>query len=399
MTTCLLKMKTAVYGLMAMLMVTAGAGPLAATEAAKESASIIESEQPAVEVVFVLDTTGSMGGLIAAAKEKIWSIANTLATANPAPNIKMGLVGYRDRGDGYVTTVTPLSDDLDAVYTQLMQYRANGGGDGPESVNQALYEAVVKPEWSSRAGVYRVIFLVGDAPPHMDYHDDVKYTESCRMATRRGIIINTIQCGNVPGTALVWRKIARLAEGSYFQVAQSGSAVLYDTPYDEKIAALSSALDDTRIYYGDAGQVARMEDRKREAETIYEAAAPSAVAKRAIFNSSKAGAKNFLGSKELVDDILSGRVKLDAVKEVELPDKLKAMNKSERQAYVAAQGENRQALQKQIEDLAGRRQHYIEEKVKLEGDNGTGSLDAKIYQCIQAQAADKNILYTHGPAY
>jgi len=394
-----LHMKTVARGLVVFFLMAGFACPVFATETGRETRPALGSDRPAVEVMFVLDTTGSMGGLIAAAKEKIWSIANTLATTDPAPAIRMGLVGYRDRGDGYVTTVTPLSDDLDAVYTQLMQYSADGGGDGPESVNQALYEAVTKPDWSPDNATYRVIFLVGDAPPHMDYRDDVKYTESCRLAARQDIVINTIQCGDMPGTKPIWRKIAHLAEGAYFQVAQSGSAVLYDTPYDQKIADLSSALDDTRIYYGDAGQVARMEDRKREAETIYEAAAPAAVAKRAIFNSSKAGAKNFLGSQELVDDVASGRVKLDAVKEDELPDELKAMNPSERQVHVAAQGAKRQALQQQIEELAGQRQRYIEEKVKMEGQKGTASLDAQLYQCIQAQAAEKDIRYTGGPAY
>jgi hypothetical protein len=92
-------------------------------------------------------------------------------------------------------------------------------------------------------------------------------------------------------------------------------------------------------------------------------------------------------------------VKLDAVKEEELPDVLKAMNTSERQAHVAAQGAKRQALQQQIEELAGQRQRYIEEKVKMEGQKGAASLDARIYQCIQAQAAEKNIRYTGGPSY
>jgi hypothetical protein len=394
-----LHMKIAGLGLSMFFLMAGFAYPISATEMRRAAKPVVGSERPAVEVMFVLDTTGSMGGLIAAAKEKIWSIANTLATADPAPAIRMGLVGYRDRGDGYVTTVTPLSDDLDAVYTQLMQYRADGGGDGPESVNQALYEAVTKPDWRPDNATYRVIFLVGDAPPHMDYQDDVKYMESCRLAARQDIVINTIQCGNMPETKPVWRKIAHLAEGAYFQVAQSGSAVLYDTPYDQKIADLSSALDDTRIYYGDAEQVARMKAREREADTIYEAAAPSAVAKRTIFNSSKAGAKNFLGSQELVDDVVSGRVKLDAVKEEELPDELKTMNTSERQAHIAAQGAKRQALQQQIEDLAGQRQRYIEEKVKLAGQKGAASLDAQIYQCIQAQAAEKDIRYTGGPSY
>lgn len=239
--------KAPLIAMIAILPAAFGLGVLYAADGPNESAAFIASERPSVEVVFVLDTTGSMGGLIAAAKDKIWSIANTLATADPAPRIKMGLVVYRDRGDAYVTTLTPLSDDLDAVYTQLMQFRADGGGDGPESVNQALYEAVTRPDWSRDPGAYRVIFLVGDAPPHMDYQDDVRYAESCRLATERDIVINTIQCGAMAETTPVWRRIARLAEGRYFQVEQSGGAVLYDTPYDERIAGLSAKLDGARI--------------------------------------------------------------------------------------------------------------------------------------------------------
>src|SRR4051794_28412760 len=147
-----------------------------------------------IEVVFVLDTTGSMGGLIAAAKEKIWSIASTLAQAKQAPEISMGLVAYRDRGDAYVTQVVDLDKDLDSMYAKLMQFRADGGGDSPESVNQALDEAINKISWSQDSSTYRVVFLVGDAPPHMDYQDDVKYTTSVAAAAAKGIVVNTIQC-------------------------------------------------------------------------------------------------------------------------------------------------------------------------------------------------------------
>ena len=86
------------------------------------------NQRPQIDVVFVLDTTGSMGGLIQAAKEKIWSIASTMASAQPAPGIRIGLVAYRDRGDDYVTKVVDLSSDLDSVYAKLMDFAANGGG-------------------------------------------------------------------------------------------------------------------------------------------------------------------------------------------------------------------------------------------------------------------------------
>ncbi|MCX7065260.1 MAG: VWA domain-containing protein, partial [Proteobacteria bacterium] len=84
--------------------------------------------KPKIDVVFVLDTTGSMSGLIAAAKEKIWSIATSMASAQPVPQIRIGLVAYRDRGDAYVTRVVDLSSDLDTMYATLMQFAADGGG-------------------------------------------------------------------------------------------------------------------------------------------------------------------------------------------------------------------------------------------------------------------------------
>ena len=80
----------------------------------------LAKEQPAekkdplkIEVCFVLDTTGSMSGLIEGAKQKIWSIANEITSAKPTPDIRVGLIGYRDRGDEYVTKAFDLTDDIE----------------------------------------------------------------------------------------------------------------------------------------------------------------------------------------------------------------------------------------------------------------------------------------------
>src|SRR3954453_24101216 len=112
--------------LSAVLATVAVAGLVRAGEP-KQSAS----PKPQVEVVFCLDTTGSMSGLIDAAKQKIWSICNQIVTAKPTPNVKVGLVAYRDRGDAYITKVFDLTEDLDAVHTNLMSFKAEGGGDFP----------------------------------------------------------------------------------------------------------------------------------------------------------------------------------------------------------------------------------------------------------------------------
>src|SRR3954468_20382691 len=111
----------------ATLALAALASPAAAQEANKQA-------RPDVEVVFCLDTTGSMGGLINAAKQKIWAISNQIATGKPTPRLKVGLVAYRDRTDQYVTKVFDLSEDLDAIHGHLQSFQAGGGGDFPESV-------------------------------------------------------------------------------------------------------------------------------------------------------------------------------------------------------------------------------------------------------------------------
>src|SRR5438093_7085842 len=119
---------------------------------------------PRVEVTFVLDTTGSMGGLIEGAKRRIWSIARRIGEGRPRPDLRIALVGYRDLGDEYVTRVHDLSGDMDEVYQNLAAFQAGGGGDTPEHVSRALHDAVHRVSWSQGAGL-RVIFLAGDAPP------------------------------------------------------------------------------------------------------------------------------------------------------------------------------------------------------------------------------------------
>jgi uncharacterized protein YegL len=359
----------------------------------------LSNDKPRVEVAFVLDTTGSMGGLIQAAKEKIWSIASTMASAQPAPEIRMGLVAYRDRGDAYVTRVVDLSADLDSVYATLMDFEATGGGDGPESVNQALQDAVEKLSWSQDDQTYRVLFLVGDAPPHMDYQDDVKWPVSLAAAGSRGIRVNAIQCGQNPGTTREWRKIAGLGKGSYFQVEQAGSAVAIATPYDERLAELSAELDETRLYYGDADDKEKQARKLEATEKLHSSASVTAKARRAAFNATASGESNLLGEKELVEDVSSGRVDLDAIAPEELPAPIKALPAAEQKAMIAETAERRETLKRQMKDLAGQRDAYLRDKVDESG-GAEDSLDHSIYRAVREQAAAAGLMYkADAPAY
>src|SRR5271170_7965564 len=213
-----------------------------------------ETAAPRVEVVFCLDTTGSMGGLIDSAKAKIWAICNQIASGKPTPDLKVGLVAFRDRGDEYITKVFDLTDDLDAIHGHLKTFKAAGGGDIPESVNQALDDSVNKIKWSTDNSTLRIIFLVGDAPPHMDYPDDVKYPVTCKKACEKGIIINTVQCGKDAECKRFWRDIADKGQGAFMAVPQDGGVAAVATPFDEPLAKVGRDLLETILLYGDEAQ-------------------------------------------------------------------------------------------------------------------------------------------------
>ncbi len=352
------------------------------------------SEKPKIELVFALDTTGSMSGLIKAAKDKVWSIATTMATAKPAPEIKIGIVGYRDRGDAYITTITDMTQDIDLVYQKLMAFSANGGGDTPESVNQALYDAVHKNNWSSDSEkTYKVIFLVGDAPPHMDYNNDVKFQQTCRKASEKGIIINTVQCGSIAGTSKIWKEIATLCDGNYFRVSQDGDSKDYKTPFDKEIADKSRKLNETKIYYGNKSFHKKNQSKIDAINDIYSKAEASAIAKRSSYNMSKSGGKNFLGNQELIDSVSTGKVTLEDIKEKELPPAMQKMTVNERKLYIKQKSADRQKAASDLRVLSEKRQAYIKEIVEKEKDKGENSFDMKLYKCIKKQAEKKEIHY------
>jgi Mg-chelatase subunit ChlD len=358
---------------------------------------ITTNGNPKVDVVFVLDTTGSMSGLIQTAKEKIWSIATTMASAQPTPEIRIGLVAYRDRGDHYVTKRVELSDDLDSVYATLMDFEANGGGDTPESVNQALYDAVHNMSWSQGEQAYQVIFLVGDAPPHMDYNE-VRYPEIVASALEKGIVINTIQCGDIPSTVQPWTQIASLGHGSFFQVEQAGGAVAFTTPYDEEIAKLSARLDDTRLYYGTEEEKNRMHMKVAAADKLEAYASVASRARRGVFNAAVGGRSNLLGDKELVDAVASGEVELDELEPEALPAVLKPMAPEEQRAYVGNLADERAELQRQIQELSADRDDFLAKKVD-EAGGMKDSLDLKLYEAVKEQAGKAGLEYEDGPAY
>jgi hypothetical protein len=374
------------FRLMPVAAIAALAGFALTVNGAAPKSGPAKKAKPKVEVVFCLDTTGSMGGLIEGAKAKIWSICNQIVSGKPVPDLKVGLVAFRDRGDAYITKVYDLSDDLDAIHGHLKTFKAEGGGDTPESVNQALDDSVNKIKWSKDKKTLRIIFLVGDAPPHMDYADDVKYPVTCKKACEKGIIINTIQCGNDADCTKHWKEIALKAEGSYAAIPSAGGVVAIATPFDADLAKLNTKLVDSSVVYGGEGK--RKADMKR-LDAARKLPAPAAASRAGYAGKSGRGAGD-----DLVDAVKEKRVKLENLKEKDLPPELaKLKTVKERKEYLQKVEDTRTELNKKVIELDKKRNEYIEKEMKAKGKAGKDSFDNQVLEMLRKQAKKLKVKY------
>jgi Mg-chelatase subunit ChlD len=354
----------------------------------------IQQPPAKLEMVFVLDTTGSMGALIEGAKQRIWGIVNEVMQESHS-SVRIGLVAYRDRGDEYVTQVLPLTSDLDQVYTTLMDYRAIGGGDEAEDVRTALAEGVYKAGWSaSSADLAQIIFLVGDAPPHNDYGNSTDTLTTAENAVRRGIIVNTIQCGSEGETTRAWQAIAQHGNGEYFAIADNGGVQAISTPYDEQLGDLATRLGATFLPYGygaGAGGAARRAEVGRQAaevesRVIY--ALPEAKAERAL---NKAVNKEAY-SGDLLQSIENGSVKLESINPSDLPEELQTLDPAQRAAEVEKRLAARREIRARIIDLSKQREAFVDTGRKKQNSKEEG-FDTVVAKTLKAQMTRKKVKY------
>lgn len=172
-----------------------------------------------LDVAFVLDTTGSMSGELNEAKRRVKELSSALQASRPQETVRIGVVAFRDRGDAYVTTVSPLTEDVDETFAFLAELRANGGGDGPEDVLSGLHGAITRLTWG--VGAERQVFLIGDAPPHLDYEDHHDTDTLLAQAAAAEIVLNTIGCRSLPPRGVeFFRRVAYATEGSYQHIGR-----------------------------------------------------------------------------------------------------------------------------------------------------------------------------------
>jgi hypothetical protein len=207
-------------------------------------------------------------------------------------------------------------------------------------------------------------------------------------------VVNTIQCGNLAGTETIWREIARKGEGRYFRVQQDGGAVVVATPFDDRLAELAEKLEDTRVYYGKAEERRQALEADAMMDEKLEEAPATARADRAKFFGKDAGSKALGRGRDLVTRLAEDEVKLEDVKEEELPEELQKMTPGERKAHFAELLKQRAELKKQIGEISRQRDEFLrkeaEERAKEGGKKG---FDALVMEAAREQAAERGIEY------
>ena len=359
---------------------------------AAEFAPVVEipmQKEPLVQIAILLDTSGSMSGLIDQARTEMWSLVNEFIFARQQgrqPEVQVALYEYGKStlsGEvGYVRRIVPLTTDLDKISEELFALETNGGD---EYCGWVIRDATAGLEWSDSLDDLKVIFIAGNEP---FTQGPVDYRQACKAAVEKGIIVNTIHCGSeTDGRNGMWADGAALADGRHLNIDQNQQVVHIPAPQDDEIAALGVRLNQTYVAYGRQGQVALM--RQRAQDTNAAQASPEASVGRALTKSSS----NYSNAHwDLVDAMSNKQVDLSEVVADDLPENMRSMTIDERKAFVESKATERAEIQAKIKDLNDQRNKFIAEQRSQQAEQ-TDTLGSAAQQAIREQARLKNFTF------
>ncbi|MEQ1850737.1 MAG: vWA domain-containing protein [Chthoniobacteraceae bacterium] len=349
-----------------------------------------DADQPVVQLAILLDTSNSMDGLIAQAKTQLWNIVNEFATAKQdgkAPRVQVALYEYGNTRlkakEGWVRQVVPLTDDLDQLSEQLFSLKTSGGN---EYCGWVIRDAVKDLAWDSSSKTYKAIFVAGNEP---FTQGEVNYVDACKGAIEKGIIVNTIHCGSESdGVRGQWKDGASLADGRFIVINQDARMADIPAPQDRKIAELNGKLNRTYIAYGAAGGLGKA---RQEAQDANAASAPAPATVLAARVASKSSANYSNAHWDLVDRAKEKDFDFSKLKTEELPEELRKLSVEERKEFIAKKAAERDALQKELQELASARGKFVAEKMKEQSKDTT--LDKAVTTAVREQASKKGVTF------
>lgn len=345
----------------------------------------VEKTAPRIQVAILLDVSGSMDGLIEQAKLQLWNMVSVMGKAkcdDVTPAIEIALYEYgrssNDARAGYIKQINPFSTDLDQISKDLFALKTNGGD---EYCGHVMLTSLTDLNWDASKDSYKVIFIAGNE----DFlQGSVSWTKACEEAKKKGVIVNTIYCGDkMQGVKEHWNLAMECGSGSYTNI--NHGAVIEDipTPYDSALFTLNTRLNGTYIGYGSAG----FENKsKQEAVDVMNFNSnKAAAAKRVAVKGKKDLYRNT--SWDLVDAYVADSNFISRVDVQTLPDSLRKKTRKELKAIVQLKNTERGMIQQEIETLSLKRESFLaSEKVKLATRSNDPTLESEVEKIIREQA-------------
>ncbi len=337
-----------------------------------------------IQLAILLDTSNSMDGLIDQAKTQLWKIVNEMSRSKcngKKTNLSVALYEYGNDGlssmEGYVRLITPFTNDLDKISEELFNLKTNGGS---EYCGTVISEALRDLKWNKDDNNYKVIFIAGNEPFDQGEKD---YKDACKSARNKDIIVNTIFCGNYnEGVQTFWKNGADLANGKYLNIDSDCHIAHIPTPYDDRLVELGQKLNSTYIAYGYEGET--LKQRQSTQDDNASNLSPSVMVERSI---TKGSGQYKNESWDLVDAEKEGVDIVDIPKD-QLPKEMQNMTKEEQKEYVDQKANEREKIQKEINELDQQRRDFIAKQQKENIQDNT--LDAAMLKLIKEQASKKN---------
>lgn len=343
------------------------------------------SKNNTIQLALLLDTSGSMDGLIEQAKSQLWKIVNELATSKKdgeKVELYVALYEYGKQSipadEGYLRNIVPFTQDLDLISDELFKLKTDGG---EEYCGKVILSAVNNLQWKKSNDELKIIFIAGNEP---FTQGDVDYKEACKKSVKNGIVVNTIFCGNYDeGVQTMWKEGADISDGKYMNIDHNAEIVHIEAPQDDEIIKLGQELNKTYIAFGNYGKEKKDLQAEQDANSI--SLSNEVMVQRSV---TKSGGHYKNSTWDLVDAKKEGTIKIEELKDEELPDEMKKMSVPERKSYLDKKEKERSQIQDKINKLNDERSKYVAKKM-LENKNDN-TLDAIMIKTIREQAKQKN---------
>lgn len=350
--------------------------------------ALVETKKPdknVVKVALLLDTSNSMDGLINQAKAQLWDIVNKFSYVKcgneDRPQLQIALYEYGnstiEKQDGYIKQVIGFSTDLDEISEKLFSLTTNGGD---EYCGQAISTSIKDLDWGKNPDNLKMIFIAGNEPFNQGKID---YKDATSDAKEKGIIVNTIFCGDYnQGANSYWKSGAQLTGGEYIAINHNKKVIHIDTPYDDVIITLNKKLNKTYVSYGSLGssKMALQSVQDDKAAEMEEAV----MVKRAVSKSSRLYNN---ASWDLVDASKNKNFNVSKIEKKQLPKELQNKTNKEIEAFIETKKIERKNIQQQIKEANQKREAYI---AKNQKEGSKGELENAMISAIVKQGKSKN---------